>query len=110
MGDEIYELKKSDVVEDDDQLKSINVNDVLEKKIIVYSYVSKDSPYHDGKYAMIDIDVEGDGTIEHKRVLMTSSKVLLDQLKKWEDKMPFRAVIEQRKSDKWKYYSFKPIE
>ena len=110
MGDEIYDLKEEDMEGDDERLESVNIKEVLGKNIIVYKYYVRDSQYHSGKYAIIDIDIEGDETIDHKRILMTSSKVLMEQLYRWVLKMPFRATIEQRKSDKWNYYSFKAIE
>ena len=109
MSGEIYDLKEEDIAVKEDRGERIDIKDIIGKKIIVYKYDLRDSQYHEGEYAIIDIDVEGD-TIDHKRLLMTSSKVLLDQLEKWQVKLPFRAIIEQRKSDKWKYYSFKPIE
>ena len=110
MGDEIYDLKEEDMPKQEERGERVDIKEIIGKSIIIYKYDLRDSQYHDGKYAMIDIDIEGDETIDHKRLLMTSSMVLLEQLDRWCIKMPYRAIIEQRKSDKWKYYSFKPIE
>ena len=115
MGDEIYDLTQRDLgygkEEEEDQGEWLGVKDILGKKIVVYRYDLRDSDYHEGQYAMIDIDVEEEnGMIDHKRILTTSSKVLLEQLERWVVKMPFRATIEQREGGKWKYFSFKPIK
>lgn len=105
MGDEIYDLKNEDMTVQEDRGDRIDIKEVLERRIIIYKYDIRDSQYHNGQYAMIDIDVEGDGLIDHKRLLMTSSKVLISQLSKYGDKMPYRTVISKKKGDKWTYYT-----
>ena len=116
MDDEIYDITDKDFINESylnenqkDQKDRIDIKEVIGKEIVVYKCDIKDSQYHEGEYAIIDIDLEGD-TGGHEKTLITSSKVLLDQLERYASIMPFRAIIEQKKGNKWKYYSFKPVK
>ena len=77
----------------------MGIDDILNKEILILGYVIKNSRYSDnsnGKYLTLQIEKES-----KKHVIFTGSEVLIGQIEKYKDEIPFQATI--RKINK--YYS-----
>ena len=72
------------------------VDDILNQEVIINGYNIKQSQYKEKQYLTLQIILN-----EKKFVLFTGSEVLIDQLTKYKDEIPFKATI--RKINK--YYS-----
>ena len=106
MGDEIYDLTDADVKGDFDNVGDrITIDEILEKEIVIYEYSLKPSLFHNGDYATVLVDLYEDDGLTDKRVLFTSSKVLIEQLEKFKAKMPYKTMINKKHGDKWVYYT-----
>lgn len=81
---------------DGDKLK---LDDVLDKEIIVLGYQVNKSRYKGNNDTCLKLQFELDGA---HYILFTGSTVLINQIEKYQDEIPFRAVI--KKIDK--YYTF----
>lgn len=77
--------------------EKIRLDDVLNQEITVIGYSIKSSKLKEGKYLTLQIKLN-----EEKHVLFTGSLVLIDQIEKYKDQIPFMVTI--RKINK--YYSF----
>lgn len=76
----------------------IRVDDLLNKEILILSFRIKDSKQRKGtSYATVQFKLDD---IEH--IFFTGSNVLIDQLNKYKDNLPFYATI--KKIDK--YFTF----
>ena len=78
----------------------VKIEDILNTEILVIGYRIIDSKYDDterGKCLTIQFE-----TNETRNILFTGSKVLLDQIEKYKDEIPFLATI--KKIDR--YYTF----
>ena len=78
----------------------IHMKDVLNREIIVLGFKTRDTKfkeYDSGKYIILQIELDGE-----KRVLFTSSKVLLNQAESYRDKFPFITCIIKHKD----FYTF----
>ena len=76
------------------------IDDIVNNEIIIRGYSIKDSKYSDnqnGEYLTLQFEIG-----EIKYVVFTGSKVLIDQIEKYKDEIPFLTTI--RKINK--YYSF----
>ena len=85
-----------DSILDGDKIK---IDDILNHEIAIINYSIKDSRYSDnqnGKYLTLQIEEDNE-----KNVIFTGSRVLIDQIEKYKDEIPFLATI--RKINK--YYS-----
>lgn len=78
------------------------IHELLNTEIIVVDYVIRDSKYSknkSGKYLTIQFKRQ---QADDPRIFFTGSDVLIDQIQRYEDKMPFIAEI--RKVNR--YYTF----
>lgn len=76
------------------------IDDIVNSEVVVKGYSVKDSKYSDnqnGKYLTLQFEID-----KIKYVTFTGSKVLIDQIEKYKDEIPFLTTI--RKINK--YYSF----
>ena len=79
--------------------EKLKIDDILNIEIIILSFVIKNSKYSknkNGKYLTLQIEKDN-----KKFIIFTGSDVLIDQMEKYQDHMPFIAAI--RKINK--YYS-----
>lgn len=81
---------------DGDKLK---LDDVLDKEIIVLGYQVNKSRYKGNNDTCLKLQFELDGA---HYILFTGSTVLINQIEKYQDEIPFQTVI--KKIDK--YYTF----
>jgi len=86
------EFAKESILDGD----KIRIDDVINEEIIILGYNIKDSKYKDSNYLTLQIQRN-----DKKYVIFTGSEVLIDQIKKYENEIPFLATI--RKINK--YYS-----
>ena len=78
------------------KMLEFEIDNILGKEIIVHRYKVRKSKY-DGNYASVQIEYQGE-----KRAIFTGSNVLIDQLMKYQNYLPFEATI--RKIGR--YYTF----
>lgn len=86
-------------------IDTIDIEDVLNKEIVVEEFALRPSSFREGDFAVVKIKINGD-----EKVITTGSKVLMDQLKmaKNKEKIPFKATIKRIELDEGrKYYTFK---
>ena len=76
--------------------EKVKIDDIINKEIKIIGYAIKDSKYKSKLYLTLQIIREN-----NKYVIFTGSSVLIDQLEKYKNKIPFVATI--RKNNK--YYS-----
>jgi hypothetical protein len=90
----------SDFAESDGRLdgEKVRIEDVLGKELTIKTYCIRPSKYNND-YLTIQFQYEL-GSDNH--VLFTGSTILSEQLRKYEEKLPFIATIEKI----GKYYSF----
>ena len=74
----------------------IRMDDVINEEIIILDYNIKESKLKDGDYLTLQISKS-----DKKHVIFTGSNVLIDQIEKYKDEIPFVTTI--RKINK--YYS-----
>ena len=89
----------SDFAEEDNPLDGdkIKIERVLNREIKIIGYNIKTSKYKESNSRncmTLQFEISGD-----KRIIFTGSGVLIDQMKKYGDEMPFMATI--RKIDKY---------
>jgi hypothetical protein len=72
------------------------LEDILNKEVIIIGYSIKESKYKSKEYLTLQIKHE-----DKKQVIFTGSEVLIDQIKKYKEEIPFATTI--RKINK--YYS-----
>jgi hypothetical protein len=101
---DIYDITEDDVDKTYNE-DSINIKEILGKRIVIYNFELRPSLFNEGDYAIIQIGINEDHGITDRRLLMTSSRVLIEQLKRFMVKMPFRCIINKIKGGKWSYYS-----
>jgi len=75
----------------------IKINDILNNEIIIINYAIKNSKYKDRNYLTLQIEKD-----DEKFVIFTGSSVLIDQIEKYENKLPFITIIKKIN----KYYTF----
>ena len=69
--------------------KKLSITDIMNKLILVTGYkFSENSKYNDAGYLSIQYEMDG-----QQYVTFTSSKVLYNQLEKYQKKLPFYATI-----------------
>lgn len=71
----------------------IKIDDAINKELVITAFRVDDSKYHrdEGKkYVGIQVLID-----EQERVIFTGSAVLINQLEKYQDKIPFVAVIKK---------------
>ena len=74
------------------------IDDILNKEILIINFKIKDSKKRENSlYATIHIKIDG-----NNYVVFTGSNVLIDQLEKYKDNLPFYTAI--KKIDR--YYTF----
>ncbi len=77
----------------------IRIDDVLNKELIITGYRIKESKYPKSGPKCLTLQIVLD---DKKHILFTGSTVLLEQMEKYQDNLPFIATI--RKIDR--YYTF----
>lgn len=90
------DFANEDILEGDKK----KINDIVNKEIIVRGYSINDSKYSDnqsGKYLTLQFEID-----KVKYIVFTGSEVLIEQIEKYKDEIPFLTII--RKINK--YYSF----
>lgn len=95
--------KFSEFATDDEHLEGdkVSFKDIIDKQIIIWKYIQMRSQFQSDYCAMIQFSYEEKGV---KYVAFSSSEVILTQLEKYKEQMPFEATIQQRKSGKHYYY------
>ena len=108
MSDQIYDLTRDDIGTTIMEGDRIDIKEVVDKVIIVSEFKVRQSDFYETNYVVVQIKYDED---EQVYQFTTSSKVLIDELQKLESKIPFRAIIVSRRSEKSKrqYYCFAPI-
>jgi len=89
------DISKENILDGD----KIRLEDILNEEVLIIGYRIKDSRYsknNSGKYLTLQIEFK-----DNKRVVFTGSDVLIDQLEKYGNEIPFLATI--RKINR--YYS-----
>ena len=90
----------SDFVEEPKSLEGDKkkIEDILNQNILVINYKIRDSKKKENTlYATIQFQIE-----DTKYIVFTGSRVLIDQLKKYKDKIPFYTTVKKIN----KYYIF----
>lgn len=72
----------------------ISLNDVINKEIEILGYKISESKFKDREYMTLHISLDGE-----KNVIFTGSGVLMDQLNKYKEELPFVTTI--RKINKY---------
>ena len=75
----------------------IKLDDILEKEIVIKGYKVAVSKYNDGQVLTLQFDLE-----EKEYILFTGSSVLINQIEKYKDEIPFMTKIERIN----KFYTF----
>jgi len=75
--------------------KKVQINDIFEKEIVVLNYRVKNTKYPDAKNPMcLTVQFSYVGTDNHC-VFFSGSSVLMNQLERYKDKLPFSTVIKR---------------
>lgn len=80
----------------------IKIDDILNKDIVVISYTLADTKYGKnkcGKYATVQFNYKGN---EEKYIFFTGSDILIEQLLKYKEEIPFETYIKKIN----RYYTF----
>ena len=101
----IYDLTDEDMPTQLFNGERIDMEDVLDRPIVIKNMEIRPSSFSEGDYIILQIELEGD-----PHVVLTGSLVLVRQLKEKADKIPFRCrIIEQQSTQsKYKYYTLAP--
>ncbi len=78
----------------------LKIDDILNKEIMIIGFKTKDSKYaksNSSKCLTIQFELDG-----NRHVIFTGSSVLIEQMEKYQDEIPFLTVI--KKIDR--YYTF----
>ena len=75
----------------------IKLENILGKEIVIKGYKVGDSKYNDGKLLTLQFNLE-----EKEYIIFTGSSVLIKQIEKYKDEIPFITKIEKVN----KFYSF----
>lgn len=73
----------------------MKIDNILNREILIINYSVKNSQYgknKSGKYLTLQFELNGDG---NRNVLFTGSDILIDQLTRYKDKLPFLATIKK---------------
>ena len=102
---EIYDLTDEDMPTQLFDGERMDMEDVLDRPIIVKDMEIRPSSFSEGDYIILQIELDGD-----PRVVLTGSLVLVRQLKEKADKIPFRCriIAQQSAQSKYKYYTLAP--
>jgi hypothetical protein len=71
------------------------IEDILNKEIIILNYRIRESRYsdnRDGKYLTLQVEIDG-----KRYVIFTGSDVLVEQLKRYSNQLPFVSTIRKIK-------------
>lgn len=88
------EFAKESVALDGEKMK---IKDILNQEILVLGHSIHRSKFKDENYLTLQFELN-----EKRSIIFTGSCVLMDQIEKYADKIPFLAVIR----DFGKYYAF----
>lgn len=78
----------------------IKISDILNKEVVIINYAIRESRYSknkSGKYLTLQIKHEGE-----RHVIFTGSDVLIEQIQKYGNKIPFLTTIRKVK----RYFTF----
>ena len=73
------------------------LDDILDKKIVIKGFKIADSKYNDGQVLTLQFDLE-----DKEFIIFTGSSVLIKQIEKYKDEIPFATKIEKIN----KFYTF----
>jgi hypothetical protein len=87
----------ADPDEDDDPLdgKKKKITEILNKEILVLNFRIKKSKIKEGNYVIFQFKLDNE-----RYVIFTTAKRVIKRLKKYEDRMPYRATVIQQ----YKYF------
>jgi hypothetical protein len=91
--------KFSEIAKDDIRLAGdkLSLQEVVGKQIVVTGYKITKSKFKEDNYVAIQFEIEGE-----QRVVFTGAQVLIEQLKKYGEQIPFETTIKRL----GKFYSF----
>ncbi len=91
--------KFSEIAKDDIHLagEKISLQDIIGKQIVVTGYKITKSKFKEDNYTAIQYELDGE-----QHVTFTGAMVLIEQLKKYGDQVPFETTIKKL----GKFYSF----
>lgn len=75
----------------------IKIDKILNKEILITNYKIKDSKYNDLKCLKLQFEMD-----DIKHIIFTGSNVIIDQIEKYKDEIPFLTTIKKIN----KYYTF----
>ena len=106
-NDGIYDITESDMPTQMFDGERIDMDEILDKTIIIRNVETRPSSFGEGDYAILQVEID-----EELHVVLTGSKVLVKQIKDKTDRMPFRCKIIEQKStqSKYKYYTLAPVD
>lgn len=103
--DAVAEIKRfSDFADEPTSLEGdkLRLDDILNQEIIVCAFNLKKSKYSkndSGKYLTLQFKISGN---TDKNIVFTGSDILINQIEKYEDNIPFMATIKRVN----RYYTF----
>lgn len=77
--------------------EKLKIDDILNIELIATGFRINNSKFKESKYLQLQIDLNG-----KKHIIFTGSEVLIDQITRYEDQLPFSTTIIKIK----KYYTF----
>lgn len=86
-------VKFSEFVEDDEKPiegEKVSITNILNKEIVITKYKVRNSKYNCDKCATVQFYEESD---ERKRIFFTGSAVIIEQLEKYGEKIPFMTTV-----------------
>lgn len=91
--------KFSDVAKDDIRLagEKLKLQEIVDKRIVVTGYKITKSKFKEDNYVAIQYDLD-----DEQHVTFTGATVLIEQLKKYGEEVPFETTIKRM----GKFYSF----
>ena len=103
-AEKVYDLTTDDIANmiDGDR---VNIEDVIDKNIIIEDVIFQKSDYGDGNYAILQMKIN-DGLYS----MTTGSKAIVRQLTENKNKMPFQCRIIKQKSmnSEYEYFTLSP--
>jgi len=77
--------------------EKIQIDKIINQEILVIGYKINDSKYNDSKCLKLQFEIDNE-----KHIVFTGSNVLIDQIEKYKEEIPFLTTIKKIN----KYYTF----
>lgn len=74
----------------------VKIDDLINQKIVILAYTLSDTHYDknkSGKYATVQFNEDKYGDIKH--VFFTGSDIIINQLEKYKENIPFETIIKK---------------